>query len=717
MPPPRILGQSATTPGMLDVETADGMRRSIPAWMAPRLGLSADLVAGDAAAREMQPAPAPQMADLTGSARGRADSAFAMDTPQPAEVATDAPAAPTAVDRAAAGALRGAQDVMAGATGMGGAAGAVATQLDTLGGAVDASVARVQAAQEAAGPEWSAAIARQTASADAQRTELATLEREAIGGSEQAAYELYRRSQTGDTDAAQAMDRARAFQGMGGSSSDPGQIDSLERAALQGDQAAVYQLFRLSQSGDTAAQQAMDRARAFRPQRSGGGGTRLTRTETTQLRQQARPTTEAEAAELQLAAAEQDRAEREGMLALAREAEAEAGALADTASAMQSAQSQLDALERRRQQAEQARQAELMRRQRALDTAASEVASRTLDPGRMYAKGETRNRTAAAIGLVLGGLADAITGGEAGLTTALGIINTAIDRDIEAQRGNVTIAQQGLAAKQSLLDDMRRTFGDQQAAEEATRATMLEGVERQIQALRLNAASDAQRAALDRMLADIQAQKAAARQAAVMGGIPMTDIVIEQRQRAGGGGARQADIPATPTGRRIEIPDAPDSGVQLAERRALADQEAAVDETIRSLDRMSALLDEGSLVGPVASRVPFRELISSNAREFDQLSTMLTMSMREDVLGPGTVTEAEKADLFNAVGLTSNLPASDVRRAVRNMRDRLLRKQAAARRGVSETAVAEAERRQPGETEAVTRQRGDLAQELGGTRR
>ena len=60
MPPPRILGQSATTPGMLDVETADGMRRSIPAWMAPRLGLSADLVAGDAAARELQPAPAPR---------------------------------------------------------------------------------------------------------------------------------------------------------------------------------------------------------------------------------------------------------------------------------------------------------------------------------------------------------------------------------------------------------------------------------------------------------------------------------------------------------------------------------------------------------------------------------------------------------------------------------------------------------------------------------
>jgi hypothetical protein len=658
MPPPRILGQSATTPGMLDVETADGMRRSIPAWMAPRLGLSADLVAGDAAAREMQPAPAPQMADNSAIIQA-AQGTLATPPAAPRRTRpTVEVGEPTMVDAAAAGALRGAQDVVAGATGMGGAAGAVATQLDALGGAVDERVARIQAAQEAAGADADAAIARQT----------------------------QERTQTTD------------------------RYQTLSNAAALGDVAARSQLADMALEGDQRAVEAYRRAQVQQQivgsQGGGGGGTRLTRTETTQLRQQARPTTDAEAAELQSAAAEQDRAEREGMVALAREAEAEAGALADTASAMQSAQSQLDALERRRQQAEQARQAELMRRQRALDTAASEVGSRQLDPGRMYAKGETRNRTAAAIGLVLGGLADAITGGEAGLTTALGIINTAIDRDIEAQRGNVTIAQQGLAAKQSLLDDMRRTFGDQQAAEEATRATMLEGVERQIQALRLNAASDAQRAALDRMLADIQAQKAAARQAAVMGGIPMTDIVIEQRQQVGGGGGR----------RPTALPDLPGDDVQLAERARLAAEDTAIDESIRSLDRMAELLDEGALVGPIASRLPGRSL-SANAREFDRLSTQLTMSMREDVLGPGTVTESEREMLFNAVGLTSNLPAEDVKRVVRDFRAKLLRRQAAARRSVGQSAVAESERRAPGEMEAATRQRGDLATELGGTRR
>jgi len=658
MPPPRILGQSAT-PGLLDVETADGTRRSIPAWMAPRLGLSADLVAGDAAAQQLQPEPAPQTADASAAIRQAAMAAPPAARPRRAPVTVDV-GEPTMVDEAAAGALRGAQDLVVGATGMGAGIDLTAEALQATGQAVDERVARVQAAQDAAGAEADAAMARVTQ----ERT--------------------------------QAEDRYRA----------------LSNAAIAGDVRAQSVLGDMAASGDQRAVEEWRRAQ-FQAQilasapGGGGGGARVTRTETTRLQQPARPVTEEEQAGLAEAAAERDRAEREGMVALAREAEAEAGALADTASAMQSAQSQLDALERRRQQAEAARQAELMRRQRALDGAASEVASRQIDPGRMFAKGETRNRTAAAIGLVLGGLADAITGGEAGLRTALGIINTAIDRDIEAQRGNVTIAQQGIAAKQSLLDDMRRTFGDQQAAEEATRATMLEGVERQIQALRLNAASDAQRAALDRMLADIQLQKAAARQAAIMGGIPMTDIVIEQRQQAGGGGGR----------RPTALPDLPDSDVQLAERTRLAEQDVAIDESVRSLDRMATLLDDGALVGPVASRLPFRRTLSANAREFDQLATQLTMSMREDVLGPGTVTESEREMLFDAVGLTSNLPAEDVKRAIRDMRARLLRRQAAARRSVGQGAVAEAERRAPGETEAVTRQRGDLATELGGTRR
>jgi len=652
MPPdPEILGPSQS-PGLVRVRDASGVEREVPAVVLSRLGMRADLRAGDQATQAMQPPTAPRTVQAPVAA------------PETATDAAPAPASAPATfsDASAAAQFRGAQDIVRGTIDAvtGGAGTTVSRALgETLADVQRGTVAAQQrqgGVQQEAAPVVDATVAEVAQRDQSARAQLASLEQAAIGGNEQAVYQLFRAAQNGDVDAAQALDRARAFQGVGG---------------------------------------------------GGAGGPRVTRTETTQLRTPARPVTAEEQAALAQAAEEQDRAERDATVSMAQAAEAEAGALSETARALQSAQSQVDALEQRRQQAEQARQAELMRRQRELDRAASEVASRQIEPGRLFAKGETRNRVAGALGILLSGFADAITGGDRGLTTALSIINTAVDRDIEAQRGNVAIAQQGVASGRALLGDMQAIFGDQKAAEDATRATMLEGVERDIMALQLQATSDAQRAQLQQLLASIQAQKAEARANAVRAGIPMTDIVIEQRQRTGGGTGQ----------RRIEIPDTPESNVQLAERARLAEQQTATDETIRGLDRMDALLDEGAMVGPVASRVPFRSLLSSSAREFDQLATQLTMSMREDVLGPGTVTEGEREMLFNAVGLTSNLPAEDVRRAIRDMRAKLMRRQAAARRSVGTEAVRESERREPAESEAVTRRTGDMAEELGGTRR
>jgi hypothetical protein len=672
MPPPRIIGQSAT-PGLLDVETADGSTRAIPAWMAPRLGLSADLAAGDVAVQQMQPPEAPMLAQAPtvdiGDVRMMSDAAPAPTVQigdvrmMPAE--PPAPARQSASEAMTQAQYRGAQDVFRGAldavTG-----GAASTVTRALGGALadaqrgtEAAQARQAAAQEAAAPEAEATGAEVAQRAQQSRAQLAALEQAAINGDAQAVYQLFRSAQTGDVDAAQALDRARAFQGTG--------------------------------------------------RGTGGGGPRVTRTETTRLQQQARPTTPEEAAALRQAAEEQDRAEREAMVATAQAVEAEAGALDETARAMQSAQSRADALERRRQQAEQARQAELMRRQRELDAAASQVASRQLDPGRLFAKGETRNRVAAAVGIVLGGLADAIRGGDAGLGSAMALVNSAIDRDIEAQRGNVAIAQQGVAAQQSLLQDMRRTFGDQQAAEEATRATMLEGVERQIQALALQATSDAQRAQLAQMLAEIQAQKAAARQAAIMGGIPMTEVVIEQRQRAGGGGA----------GRRLEIPATPEPAA-AGERQSVAEAQAAAQADIDDAEQALALLDRTIQVGRIAGSAlgsdgVLSSLRSEDARALDETLGRLARTPTAEAFG------AANPEQMNMIqqqeGLTRDRSPEALRRAIERRAALARRRLEAARLGASTGAVREVTQRQPQEREAVTRQSGSLGTEIPGARR
>jgi hypothetical protein len=492
---------------------------------------------------------------------------------------------------------------------------------------------------------------------------------------------------------------------------DASRLRQLSDLAASGNDTAARQLADLALSGNQAAVEEYRRAQVqaqMTPRGgSGGGGERLTRTETTALQVPARDATSEEAAALQGARATQDQAERDAMLAMSREVEAEAGALVDTADAITRAQAEVNQLERQRQEAERARQTELRRRQAELDRMAGEVASKQIDPSRMFARGETRNRIAGAMALAFGGLADALRGGgDSGIRSALAVINQAVDRDIEAQRSNVGIAQQGVAQKRALLDDMRRTLGDEAAAEDATRALMLEGVERDIRALQLAATSDAQRAGLDRLLAEIQQQKAAARQSAIMQGIGTTDIVVQREQRQGGFGG----------GGRATLPDLPDTGVQLAERTRLAEQDLAAEETVRDLDNMARLLDEGALVGPIASRTPFRTALSRNARQFDRLATRLTMQMREDVLGPGQVTEAERGILFDAVGLQSELPADEVADIVREMRDKLLRRRAAMRRSVGSDAVSEAERRNPQERASAQAQLGDAAAALGGTR-
>jgi hypothetical protein len=459
------------------------------------------------------------------------------------------------------------------------------------------------------------------------------------------------------------------------------------------------------------AAQAMDRARAFQGMGGGGGtgGPRVTRTETTQLRTPARPVTAEEQAALAQAAEEQDRAEREATVSMAQAAEAEAGALAETARALQSAQSQVDALEQRRQQAERARQAELMRRQRELDRAAAEVASRQIEPGKLFAKGETRNRVAGALGILLGGFADAITGGERGLSTALGIINGAIDRDIDAQRGNVAIAQQGVAQGRALLGDMQAIFGDQKAAEDAARATMLEGVERDITALQLQATSDAQRAQLQQLLSQIQAQKAEARASAVRAGIPMTDIVIEQRQRTGGGTGQ----------RRVEVPDTP-TPAAAGERQAVAQAIALAEADVADAEEALRLLDETIQVGRIAGAALGQDgvlsaLRSEDARALDEILGRLARTPTREAFGAAN--PEQMSMIQQQEGLTRDRSPEAIRRAVERRAQLARASLEAARLGASTGAVREVTQRRPQEREAVTRESGSLGMEIPGARR
>ena len=111
------------------------------------------------------------------------------------------------------------------------------------------------------------------------------------------------------------------------------------------------------------------------------------------------------------------------------------------------------------------------RQQQALDVAENEMRMAeqelkdgTIDPNRAY--GGVGGRVAAAFATALGAFAQGITGGKIP-NTAMQIINSAIDRDIFAQKEEMRKRKDVLMNKNNIYAQMMKRFGDERIAEQA----------------------------------------------------------------------------------------------------------------------------------------------------------------------------------------------------------------------------------------------------------
>jgi len=93
-----------------------------------------------------------------------------------------------------------------------------------------------------------------------------------------------------------------------------------------------------------------------------------------------------------------------------------------------------------------------------------------------YASKSTGNKILSAISLGLGAFGAALTGGE---NTAMKIINSAIDRDIEIQKADINKKGDAVQNSRNLLADLTKKFGDERVAEAMTRRLLLESALRQ----------------------------------------------------------------------------------------------------------------------------------------------------------------------------------------------------------------------------------------------
>lgn len=109
-----------------------------------------------------------------------------------------------------------------------------------------------------------------------------------------------------------------------------------------------------------------------------------------------------------------------------------------------------------------------------IDRINKEIISKKIDPNRYMANMSTFGKVATALGLILGGIGQGMTGGKENL--ALRMLEKSIDNDLDAQK-------EELGKKNNLLTAYYKMYGDIQQARAAAKATALQVVQMQAHAI------------------------------------------------------------------------------------------------------------------------------------------------------------------------------------------------------------------------------------------
>ena len=165
-----------------------------------------------------------------------------------------------------------------------------------------------------------------------------------------------------------------------------------------------------------------------------------------------------------------------------------------------------------------------------MDELRADIARTKIDPSQYWSKGSGFGQALSLLSVAIGGFAKGYSGGRLE-NTGLKMLDQAIDRDIAAQRDNLTTKRGLLAESQSVFSMARQRFGDDQAAAEFTKARQNEMLknaaaryqgEARTEAMRANAAKLEQHFGLEERRSDntvqqLYAQAEAARLRAAAG--------------------------------------------------------------------------------------------------------------------------------------------------------------------------------------------------------
>lgn len=289
-------------------------------------------------------------------------------------------------------------------------------------------------------------------------------------------------------------------------------------------------------------------------------------------------------------------------------------------------------LQKDQQLREIARQKQIEEKNRDLDDAIGQFEDADIDPSRLYTNASTAGKVMGAISLALGAFGASANGGE---NKAATIIRQAIDQDIGIQKSEIAKMGDMVSARRNLLQDMRLRFSDEREAETATKLAMIGQAELQIKALASQYKGPVAQAEAMKAIGALQIEREKLR-------AEFTKSAALANFRGKG------QVPA-------ELRDVYVPGYGIAPTKDEAKEmrsQVAVNE-----DAQQVIRDIKGMIGTGASLSPEKRA-EANVR-----LKMLQGTIRELVVGPGTLSESDKEELEAVVANPAKFWSLDSRTA------------------------------------------------------
>lgn len=346
-----------------------------------------------------------------------------------------------------------------------------------------------------------------------------------------------------------------------------------------------------------------------------------------------------------------------------------AGAAAAAAGAKKSADAlgelyqQSQVLDAQKQQNEANRQEQLKQIQTTLQQKMDDYANMSIDPNKanVFVNGSTGQKIGAGIALALGGIGSGLSGQP---NLALQVINTAIDRDIDAQKNNIQKAGNAVTMQSNVYHDMLQTFGDERAAEAATKATLLQTAQIQLQqyteqykAPQLQANAAAMGAELERQ----KQQNILQLNQGMLANQALMQIASPQGQN-GGPPAKllsNGSVPMTPNpaaniflSKDQKETFVPGLGFANTKENAekASETAAAANESTMAIDALAS-----GDYGGILNSLPFTPGGATQRAKAEVLRTFIIGKLKDTIHGKGVLNETTKDLLENIVGNPNQL--------------------------------------------------------------